>query len=126
MAGIDLATGMLIGGILVLCATTAVTALTLPSFGLRRRRRRFRYVPEVYGPIQRTSRPALALGVAPRPPVAMVDDRRDVDDVDTAWTLIEQMLEHHPERLVAVLTEWITDDLTDTPDDRPHQRKAAP
>lgn len=124
MAGIDVATLLLVGGIVVLCATTAITALAIPSIGPRRRRRRLRSAsPVAYGPIERPARHALALPSATR---THVPAEGRVDDVGAAWDLIEQMLEHHPERLVAVLTDWITADLADTPDDGSHHRKAAP
>lgn len=118
MSAIDPAVVLLSAGIVVLCATTAITALSLPSFRphwRRRRRPTFDVIPITYRPPgdAASGRAPLALPAAPghrrRPP----DDRDRVDDIDTAWALIERLLEDDPHRLVDVLTTWIADDLPD-------------
>lgn len=122
MLGIDLATALLIAGIIVLCATTAITALALPSFGVywrRRQRDDASATPATYGivPPGPAARPALALPAPHRPSTPR--DPNTIDDVDTAWAMIERMLEHDPDRLVEVLTTWITEDLADPSIDAP-------
>ena len=118
MLAIDPAVALLSAGIVVLCATTAITALSLPSFRphwRRRRRPTFDPIPMTYRrPADVVSgRTPLALPAAPRHRGRPTDDPHRVDDVDTAWALIERLLEHDPHRLVDVLTTWIADDLPD-------------
>jgi hypothetical protein len=113
---IDPAVVLLSAGIIVLCATTAITALSLPSFRphwRRRRRPAFDVIPMTYRRPAATvsGRTPLALPAAPGHRRWPPDDPDRVDDIDTAWALIERLLEHDPHRLVDVLTTWIADDL---------------
>jgi hypothetical protein len=114
---IDPAVVLLAGSIVVLCATTAITALTLPSFSPQWWRRNRRPVPAIPMSYRRAADtavfPALALPPAPRHGHRAPDGHDRVDDVETAWALIERLLEHDPDRLVDVLTRWIGEDLPD-------------
>ncbi len=114
----DPAVVLLSAGIVVLCATTAITALSLPSFSphwRRRRRPTFDVIPMTYRRPGDSAlgRTPLALPAAPGHRRRLPDDQDRVDDIDTAWALIERLLEHDPHRLVDVLTTWIADDLSD-------------
>ncbi len=112
MLAVDLAGAVLVGGILVLCVTTTITALTLPSFNPTWRRRprsdhgllALSYRSTVADP----PLPTLALPAAPGHRVDSPDDRFEDGDIDAAWALIERLLEHDPDRLVEVLTRWIS------------------
>ncbi len=104
MLAVDVAGVVLVAGILVLCGTTTITALTLPSFSptLRRRQRR-RRVPFAVEP-----KAPLALPPAPRHRRSSADGPVRDGDIDAAWDLIERLLEHDPDRLADVLTRWIS------------------
>ncbi len=129
LSEIDVATVLLISGIVVLCITTAITALSLPSFSPQWRRRPRRDVPALTVSTRAVAarpvtKPALALPPAARHRSTVSDRHDSVDDVDTAWVLIERLLEQDPDRLVEVLTQWISDDLPDPDDDPPSQKGA--
>lgn len=131
MLAIDVTTVLLIGGIVVLCITTVITALTLPSFSPSWRRRH-RPSTMILPTSHRAStivtpevRPAFALPPAPGRTGREPDDPEQIDDVDTAWALIERLLEHDPGRLVDVLHGWITEELDQLPDDPTRKTRTA-
>lgn len=120
MLAIDIAAAALIAGIVVLCVTTTITTLALPSFLPSWRRRRQPPPPMIPVTYRRAlaeppARPAIELPPAPRHRGAWLDDRVAQGDVDAAWALIERMLEHEPDRLVDILTRWISSDEADAP-----------
>lgn len=112
MLAIDIAVFVLGAGVAVLCVTTAITALSLPSFNpsWRRRTRSMPTMNPITIAYERPSqRRALALppGRYERP----IDVDSSTGDVDEAWDLIEHLLERDPGRLAGVLQQWIAGDL---------------
>lgn len=131
MLAIDVTTVVLIGGTVVLCITTVITALAIPSFSPSWRRRN-RPSTTILHPSRRGStivtppvRPAFALPPAPGRTRREPDDPEQIDDVDTAWALIERLLESDPGRLVDVLHGWITEELDQLPDDHTRETRTA-
>lgn len=117
MLAADVVTVALVLGVVVLCVTTAISSLALPSIAWRRRRRR---VAQHYPVVQRrvvTGPPATAryaLPPAPRQHAHTPDDRECVAQLRDAESMIEHLLEHDPGRLAALLATWINTDHDDT------------
>lgn len=129
MLGIDLAVGLLIVGILVLCATTAVSILPwlAPTMSPRRRSPTPREIDGAQRdrPIQAsyrrvvTGQPASMARIAlpaGRPEDPPADGRsHELTDVDAAEALIDRLLDHDPELIAALMTQWIREDESERP-----------
>jgi hypothetical protein len=123
MIAIDIPTVLLVVGIVALCVTTAISSLALPTFTitLRRRRRKRRTqtspsheLPPFTPRRVITGRPAELRPIelpAPRQAGSAPDDPSSAADIRYAEELIEHLLEHHPQRLVDLLTRWIHGDV---------------
>lgn len=106
----DVVTAALAIGVVVLCVTTAVSALALPSPWRQRRRRAVQGYPVterrvVTGPPVRAS---IALPPAPRQVAAPSDG--PTTGIREAESLVEHLLDHDPDRLAELLTHWINAD----------------
>lgn len=133
MIAIDIPSLFLVIGIVVLCATTAVTALSLPSLEWRRGRRGSeRGVVESLAmerPMMTrrvvTGRPAslpqvssfLAPAAIELPPAPARQNARVPDGprtkVDDAQDFISKLIDDEPERLAELMMQWMNSD----PDD---------
>lgn len=121
MIAIDIPTILLVIGIVALCVTTAISSLALPTFSItlrRRRRNRRTSRPHELPPFTPrrviTGRPAELRPIelpAPRQAGPAPDDPSSAADIRYAEELIEHLLEHHPQRLVDLLTRWIHGDV---------------
>lgn len=138
MVAIDIASTLLIVGIIVLCATTAVTALSLPGIDWRFRRRptadhsisRYTIEQPLLSRRVVTGRPATLphgssrdfLGPIELPPAPPRQITRTPDgpqsDVDDAEALLARLAEQDPERLAELMMYWMK---SDTGSNRPER-----
>ena len=107
----DVVTAALAIGVVVLCVTTAVSALALPS-PWRRRRRTVPAYPirerrVITGP-PATVPERLALPPVPRQDAGRTDGPEP--DLREAESLVAHLLDHDPERLAELLAHWINAD----------------
>ena len=117
MLAADLVSAALAIGVVVLCVTTAVSALALPSPWRRRARTlpvaRIRERRVVTGP-PATVPPQFALPPAPRQNPRPTDDH--AAGLREAESLVEHLIDHDPERFAELLAHWINaDDPGSTP-----------
>jgi len=121
----DVPTTVLIVGVLILGATTAISALALPPITLSLRRRRSRptrplpvtapdrYVPATYRRVitgQPASLPPVDLPADSRQTAGSTDDHPTSDEVAAAQALIEQLIEEEPQRLADLMNSLIRAD----------------
>lgn len=131
MLAIDLVSFALVVGVAVLCVTTALSSLALPSVNSWRRKRRRRRAPLQLPVAQRrvvtgppaTGRPPAPLPAAARQNAYSPDTFFRTPQLREAEVLVEHMLEHDPRRLAELITNWINSDQPSGARryDRPHR-----
>lgn len=125
MLASDVPTALLVVGVIVLCVTTAITTLALPTITISRRERRGHrpgrrfddglqtmIVPASYR--RAVATPAVDVPVIELPPARQgheaPDHRPTSSDIAAAEALLEHLLEHEPQRLAELMTTWISTD----------------